>query len=65
MMPLSIEKPYARISIFPVEHIFNTIMLNLFALKLMAILFFFLQMLQSKKLQFFLVCKIFILLEFT
>ena len=65
MMPLSIEKPYARIGVFPVEHVFNTVLLNLFALKLMAILFFFLQMLQSKKLQFFLVCKIFILLEFT
>ena len=65
MMPLSIEKPYARIGVFPVEHVFNTVLLNLFALKLMAILFFFLQMLQSKNLHVFLVCKFFILLEFT
>ena len=35
MMLLSIEKPYARISILPVEHVFNTFLLNLFALKLM------------------------------
>ena len=40
MMPLSIEKPYARIGVFPVEHVFNTVLLNLFALKLMVILFF-------------------------
>ena len=65
MMPLSIEKPYAQIGVFPVEHVFNTVLLNLFALKLMAILFFFLQMLQSKNLHVFLVCKFLILLEFT
>ena len=54
MMLLSIEKPYARIGISPVEHVFNTFLLNLFALKLMATpFFFFLQMLQSKNLQFF------------
>ena len=55
MMLLSIEKPYARISILPGEHVFNTFLLNLFALKLMDTpdFFFPLQMLQSKNLQFF------------
>ena len=41
MMLPSIEKPYARIGIWPVEHVFNTFLLNFFALKLMATPFFF------------------------
>ena len=41
MMLLSIEKPYARIGILPVEHVFNAFLLNLFALKLIATPVFF------------------------
>ena len=42
MMLLSIEKPYARIGVLLVEHVFNTFLLNLFALKLMATPIFYL-----------------------